>query len=70
MTGDANIFRREKVSKDGKNWLVRKYVNANVVKQDCLQCAGVLGKKRHMIIKSWISLGQDMWQKCGKESKV
>lgn len=41
-----------KVSKDWKNWLVRKYVNANVVKQDCLQSAGVLEKKA-AIIKNW-----------------
>lgn len=58
-----------KVSKDWKNWLVRKYVNANVVKQDCLQSAGVLEKKA-AIIRNWISLGQDMWQECGKDLKV
>lgn len=45
LTGDANIFRREKVSKDWKNWLLRKYVNANVVKQDCLRGVGGIRKK-------------------------
>lgn len=40
---------------------MRKYISANVVKQDCLPNAGVLEKKKRlMVIKNLISLGQDV----------
>lgn len=70
MTGNENIFSRGKASKNWKNWLVRKYVNASVLKQDCLQSSGVIEKRPLKIIKNWISVGQDMWQKSGKDSEV
>ena len=46
LTGVVKIFCK-KLSKDWKNEFVRKYVNANLVKKNYLQAAGIIEKKAH-----------------------